>query len=54
MYEYVTPEKVLALLEWLKQHNPFYADIEINEDWVTDALGDDHDVCQFNIQCTIW
>ena len=28
------PEKVLIVLHYLKAHNPLYADIEINENWI--------------------
>ena len=40
MYDYVTPEKILNALRWLKLHNPLYANVEINEQWLLD---DDHD-----------
>ena len=29
-------------LRWLKLHNPLYANVEINEEWVLDAEIDDH------------
>ena len=41
MYDYVTPEKILNALRWLKVHNPLYANVEINEEWANDA---DHDL----------
>ena len=44
MYDYVTPEKFLNALRWLKLHNPLYANVEINEEWVLDAEIDDHDL----------
>ena len=44
MYDYVTPEKVLNALRWLKLHNPLYANVEVNEEWVLDAEIDDHDL----------
>ena len=44
MYDYVTPEKILNALRWLKGHNPLYANIEINEEWVLDAENDDLDL----------
>ena len=34
MYDYVTPEKILNVLKWLKLHNPLYANVVINEEWV--------------------
>ena len=44
MYDYVTPKIVLNALRWLKLHNPLYANVEINEEWVLDAEIDDHDL----------
>ena len=44
MYDYVTPEKILNALRWLKLHNPLYANVVINEEWVLDAEIDDHDL----------
>ena len=41
MYQYVRPEKVLAALKWLKSNNPLYRDVEINDDWLSDAAEDD-------------
>ena len=31
MYDYISPEKVMNSLRWLKANNPLYADIEIND-----------------------
>ena len=28
------PEKVITALQYLKNHNPLYADVNINEDWI--------------------
>ena len=41
MYDYVTPEKILNTLRWLKLHNPLYTNVE---EWVLDAEIDDHDL----------
>lgn len=41
MYQYVRPEKVLAALKWLKSNNPLYRDIEVNDNWLSDAAEDD-------------
>ena len=38
MYDYISPEKVLTALRWLKQNNPLYADIDINEEWLEQAV----------------
>ena len=35
MYDAVRPEKVITALHFLKQNNPLYSDIEINDDWIT-------------------
>ena len=32
MYDYISPDKVLSALKWLKQNNPLYSDIDINEE----------------------
>lgn len=44
MYEYIRPAKVLAALEWLKNNNPLYRDVEINKRWIDDAAVDDSDL----------
>ena len=44
MYGYVTPEKLLNALKWLKANNPLYANIAINNDWVEEALSNDPDL----------
>lgn len=41
MYQYIRPAKVLAALQWFKSNNPLYGDIEINNDWLSDAAADD-------------
>ena len=44
MYDYISPEKVLTALRWLKQNNPLYADIDINEQWLEQAVSNDEDL----------
>ena len=44
MYDYISPEKVLCALRWLKQNNPLYADIDINEQWLEEAVSNDEDL----------
>ena len=34
LHDTIQPEKVLIALQYLKTHNPLYADIEINENWI--------------------
>ena len=41
MYQYVRPAKVLTALQWLKLNNPLYKDIDINDNWLSDAALDD-------------
>ena len=44
MYDYISPEKVLTALRWLKQNNPLHADIDINEQWLEQAVSNDEDL----------
>ena len=44
MYEYVRLAKVLAALEWLKNNNPFYKDVNIDQQWVGNAALDDSEL----------
>ena len=44
MYDYISPEKVLTALRWLKQNNPLYVNIDINEEWVEQAMANDEDL----------
>ena len=37
MYQYIPPAKVLAALQWLKSNDTLYGDVEINDDWLSDA-----------------
>ena len=34
LHDTIHPEKVITALHYLKSNNPFYADIENNEDWI--------------------
>ena len=34
LHDTIRPEKVVTALNYLKNHNPMYADIEINENWI--------------------
>ena len=34
LHDTIQPENVLIALQYLKAHNPLYADIEINENWI--------------------
>jgi len=44
MYDYVSPQKVLNALRWLRFHNPLYSDIDIDDEWVLNAETDDSDL----------
>ena len=34
MYDYISPERVMNALVWLKTNNPLYANIDINDNWL--------------------
>ena len=44
LYDYVTTEKILNALKWLKVHNPLYVSVEINEEWAGNAESNDHEL----------
>ena len=44
MYSFISPEKLLNALRWLKANNPLYSDIDINSDWLGESLRDDKDL----------
>ena len=44
MYDYISPEKVMAALMWLKSNNPLYANIDINDNWLEESLANDADL----------
>ena len=44
LHDTVRPEKVITALHYLKNNNPLYADIEINEDWIRGWQDADNDV----------
>ena len=46
MYQYIRPAKVLASLQWLKLNNPLYRDIEMNNNWLSNAMEDDAELWQ--------
>ena len=54
IYDYITPEKILNALRWLKSNNSLYADVEINDDWLQQSLANDTDlyslVCQNSLK----
>ena len=44
LYDYVTPERLLNALRYLKSNNRYYKDITINDNWITHTLEDDEDL----------
>ena len=45
MYDYISPEKLMIALRWLKENNHLYADVEINDAWLEESLANDEDLC---------
>lgn len=44
MYDYISPDKGLNAQRWLKANNPLYADIDINDEWLEQAMANDGDL----------
>ena len=44
LYDYVSPQKLINALKWLKANNPLYADVDIADDWVENAIADNEDL----------
>ena len=44
LHDVIHPEKVISALHYLKNNNPLYADIEINEDWIRGWQDGDNDM----------
>ena len=44
MYNYVRPNVVLTALRWLKSNNPLYANVIINNNWLSDSANDDNEM----------
>ena len=42
MYDYITPQKLLDALAFLKGNNPLYVDIAVNHEW----LDNDAELCE--------
>ena len=45
MYDYVTPQKLLEALQFLKANNLLYVDIDINEEWLEEAIANNAELC---------
>lgn len=50
MYDYIRPQKILDALSYLKAKNPLYADIDINDQWVEEAMANDNELCQYLVE----
>ena len=46
MYDYVTPQKLLDALSFLKANNPLYSDIDVNQEWLEVAVANDAELCE--------
>ena len=44
LHDVIRPEKVISALHYLKNNNPLYANIEINEDWIRGWQDGDNDM----------
>ena len=44
MYDYVTPQKVMDALRWLKAKNPLYSDVEINDEWIEQSISNNKEL----------
>ena len=40
LYDYITPQKLLDALSFLKANNPWYADIDVNQEWLESAVAE--------------
>ena len=47
MYDYI---KLLNTLRFLKANNPLYADINVNEQWVEEAMANDEELCKYLVE----
>ena len=46
LYDFITPQKALDALRFLKAKNPLYVDIAINEEWLEVAIANDSELCE--------
>ena len=50
MYDYIRPQKLLDALRFLKANNPLYADIDVNQQWLEEAMANDEELCQYLVE----
>ena len=53
LYDYITPQKLLDALSFLKANNPLYADIDVNQEWLKAAVATDAELCECLVQTLI-
>ena len=46
MYDYITPQKLLNALEFLKTNNPLYTDVDVNAQWLQAAMVNNAELCE--------
>ena len=44
MYDFVTPEKILEALKWLRKQHPQYANVKIIDNWCVESQNQDFDM----------
>ena len=49
MYDYITPQKPINALQFLKGNNSLYSDVEVNE-WFEKALANDEELCKYLVE----
>ena len=54
LYDYIRPQKLLDGLRYLKANNPLYADIDVNEQWVEEAMANDEELFYLSKMMRIW
>ena len=48
LYDCIRPQKLLDALRYLKANNPLYADIDVNEQWVEEAMANNEELYQYH------
>ena len=47
MYDYITFQKPINALQFLKGNNSLYSDVQVNEEWFDKALANDEKLCKY-------
>ena len=53
MYGYVSPQKILEALRWLKDNHPHYSDIQINLEWSEESRSSNFDLHAGFLNCAV-